>query len=362
MGGRRLGINVSEGWETTMNPQTTQISRPMIPLLPEVAFSKILCRERQGRRPIAIGAMLVTAWLSTATAAPLGADRQAPTKPPESHGLKSQAPESQTLRLRFDNGLLSLHASRRSFAEVLGAIQKETGIRFHYTLPMAEAVTLSFDDLPMPDALKRLLGREAQFIFRFPQRPSTASRTGVPEEVWIFGKVSGPSAEAGGPVENSAPSVEGGIGRTQSPELPAPANPTSSEQPDSESLIEATKSEDPIQRLQALSTLAESDQAEQGAVHAVLEAALTDEDAGVRARAVQALVRRDGSAYLEHALHDPDPGVRIMALGSVVLAKHGVDLVKQALSDADPAVRAMAEAMLHNDRQVRKRRSAWAGS
>jgi hypothetical protein len=307
--------------------------------------------------------MLVTAWLSTATAAPLGADRQVPTKPPESHGLESQAPESQTLRLRFDNGLLSLHASRRSFAEVLGAIQKETGIRFHYTLPMVEAVTLSFDDVPVPDALKRLLGREAQLIFRFPERPSTASRAGVPEEVWIFGKVSGASAEAGGPVENSVPSVvECGIARTQSPGSPAPADPTSSEQPDIESLIETTKSEDPIRRLQALSTLDESGQADQGAVHEVLKAALTDEDAGVRARAVQALVRRDGTAYLEQALHDQDPSVRIKALESVVPAKHGVDLVEQALSDADPAVRAMAEAMLHNDRQVRKRRSARAGS
>jgi hypothetical protein len=259
-----------------------------------------LCFERQGRRPIAIGAMLVTAWLSTVTAAPFGADRQAPTKPPESHGLESQAPESQTLRLRFDNGLLSLHASQRSFAEVLGAIQKKTGIRFHYTLPMAEAVTLSFDDVLVPDALKRLLGREAQFIFRFPERPSTASRAGVPEEVWILGKVPGASAEAGGPVESSAPSfVEGGIGRTQSPESPAPADPTSSEQPDIESLIETTKSEDPIQRLQALSTLAENDQADQGAVHKVLEAALTDEDARVRVRAVQALVSEAARTTLE---------------------------------------------------------------
>lgn len=43
--------------------------------------------------------MLVTAWLSTATAAPLGADRRAPTRQPGSHGLESQAPESQSLRL-----------------------------------------------------------------------------------------------------------------------------------------------------------------------------------------------------------------------------------------------------------------------
>lgn len=128
-------------------------------VLTEAAFSKSLCIESQGRRPIAIGAMLVTAWLSTAPVLANG---------PESQAFKSQTPESLSLRLRFDDGLLSLHANQRPFAEVLGAIQKETGIRFHYTIPMAEVVTLSFKDVPVQEALKRLLGREAQLMFRFP--------------------------------------------------------------------------------------------------------------------------------------------------------------------------------------------------
>jgi hypothetical protein len=315
----------------------------------EAVLSKILCIESQSRRRIAIGAMLATAWLSTATALANG---------PESQAVKSQSLESQSLRLHFDDSLLSLHASQRPFAEVLGAIQKETGIRFHYTIPMAEVVTLSFKDVPVHEALKRLLGREAQLMFRFPEGTSAANRAGVPEEVWILGKLSGPITEAGGPVDKSAASVhESGFARTQSPEPPAPADepqpdadPATSEQPDIESLIETTKSEDPIRRLQALSTLAGSGQADQGAVNAVLNAALTDEDTAVRAQAVQALVTRGGpeaTGYLEQALHDQDPGVRIMALERVDPAKHGVDLVKQALSDADPAVRAVAQAMLH---------------
>lgn len=337
------------------------LSRPMKTMLAhlaQAALSKTLCLERQGRRPIAIGAMLVTAWLSTATAAPLGVDRQVPTKPPESHGLESEVPESQTLRLRFDDGLLSLHANQRTYAEVLVAIQKETGIRFRYTIPMSEAVTLSFKDVPVQEALKRLLGREAQLMFRFSEGQSVASRAGVPEEVWILGKVSGPIAEAGGPADKSAASVgESGVARTQSPVPPAPADerqpdadPTTNEQLGMESLIETAQSEDPMRRLQAVSALAASGNADQETVNAALDAALTDEDAVVRAQAVQALVKRGGpeaTGYLEQALRDQDSGVRIMALESVDPGQHGVDLVKQALSDSDPAVRAMAEAMLH---------------
>jgi hypothetical protein len=149
-----------------------------------------------GGRGIPIGAMFVAAWLSTATALANG---------PESRAVPAQTPESQSLRLRFYDGLLSLHASHRPYAEVLGAIQKETGIRFHYTIPVSGAVTLSFNDLPVQEVLKRLLGREAQLMFRFPEGPGAAARAGVPEEVWTLGKVSGPIAEAGGPADKSAP-------------------------------------------------------------------------------------------------------------------------------------------------------------
>jgi hypothetical protein len=77
----------------------------------EAVLSKGLCIESRGWRSIAIGAMLVTAWVSTATAAALGADPQAPH--PGSHALESQAPASPTLRLHFADGLLSLDAKQR---------------------------------------------------------------------------------------------------------------------------------------------------------------------------------------------------------------------------------------------------------
>lgn len=326
---------------------------PMKTILPEAVFPTTLYPPRQGRRPIAIGALLVTGWLSTAIAAPVGADRQAPTKPPGSHGLESQAPESQTLRLRFDDGLLSLHASQRPFEEVLGAIQKETGIRFHYTIPMSGTVTLSFNDLPVQEALKRFLGREAQLMFRFPEGPGAASSTGVPEEVWILGEVSGPVAIGIAPSEgtlakHAAPGVAGVVAPTQAPETPAPADepqpeadPATSELPDVDSLIETTGSEDPTLRLQALSALVGNGKVDPEAVESALDSALTDEDPGVRAQAVQALMRRGGAeatAMLGQALNDRDPAVRLEAVDTAVPDDQGVALLKQALADTDETV------------------------
>jgi hypothetical protein len=123
----------------------------------ESTLSKTWPIESQGRRPIGIGAMLVTAWLSTATALANG---------PESQPIKSQTPKSQSLQLHFADGLLSLDAHQRSYAEVLGAFEKETGIRLHYPLPLPRSITESFTALPVKRALERLFGPEATFIFR----------------------------------------------------------------------------------------------------------------------------------------------------------------------------------------------------
>lgn len=306
---------------------------------------------------IAIIATLVTAWLSTVASGAFGADPRTLTNRPESQGFTSQAPELQTLRVRVNKGLLSLQAIHWPYIEVLDALQKETGIRFHYSIPMAETVTLAFKDVPVQEALKRLLGREAQLMFRFPEGPSIAGRVRVPEDVWILGKVSGPIPEAGGPADESAALVRKDGTSALADESQLDAEPETSELWEVDSLVETMQSDDPSLRLEAISALAGSGQADQEAVKAVLHAALNDMDAGVRAQAVQALVLRGGaeaSGYLDQAMRDQDPSVRMMALESVVPAEHGVDLLKQALSDSDPTVRAIAEARLHPD-EVRGR-------
>ena len=147
---------------------------------PESGLAKTLRIESQGRRPIAIGAMLAMAWLSTATALANG---------PESQTAKSMTPDSQTLRLRFNDGLLSLHANQHSYAEVIGAIQKETGILLHYPLPLPRSITESFTALPVKLALERLFGPQASFIFRYAIADEAPEPLAVPKEVWLIGTI-----------------------------------------------------------------------------------------------------------------------------------------------------------------------------
>jgi hypothetical protein len=192
-------------------------------MLTKAAFSKSLCIESQGPRLIAIGAMLVTAWLSTAPVLANG---------PKSQAFKSPTPESLSLRLRFDDGLLSLHANQRPFAEVLGAIQKATGIRLHYPLPLPGSITESFTALPIKRALERLFGPEASLMFRYPAGGGTPGPLVVPKEVWVIGKIrAGSSEDVTASAKETRTRPQAPIAAPEAPPNPAAAPAVTAEDP-----------------------------------------------------------------------------------------------------------------------------------
>ena len=51
-------------------------------------------------------------------------------------------------RVSLRDGLLSIHARQAAWAQVLHEITKQSGIRFHYAIPLEGSVTASFTDLP----------------------------------------------------------------------------------------------------------------------------------------------------------------------------------------------------------------------
>jgi hypothetical protein len=69
---------------------------------------------------------------------------------------------------------------------------------------------VSFTALPVKQALERLFGPEASFMFRYSEgRPGPLA---VPQEVWVLGKVQGGGPEprkTGGGEDKAAPSAEG---------------------------------------------------------------------------------------------------------------------------------------------------------
>ncbi|MGQ0593167.1 MAG: HEAT repeat domain-containing protein [Gammaproteobacteria bacterium] len=275
-------------------------------------------------------------------------------------------PESQTLRLRFNDGLLSLHASQQSYAEVLGAIQKETGIRLHYPLPLPGSITESFTTLPLKRALERLFGPEASLMFRYAVADEAPGPLTVPKEVWVIGTIRAGSSEiiaAGANETRTRPPAP--IAAPGAPPNPPAAPEVTAEDPgvlpglgDEEAiddLLGMARDEDPEMRLQALATLsqgAEGSEADKAIVKSAIDAALTDRDARVRGQAIQVLASRGGAEamwHLRQALRDPDPGVRVLAIENADSAEQGKALVEEALSDQDESVRAAARARLEPD-------------
>lgn len=314
--------------------------------------SKGSTRYTRAERLIAIGTVLLAAWLLPGVAQAVKSQEAALRTGP------IEVADSPALGVEFKSGLLSIEARQSPWTEVLNAVQEKTGIRFNCSLPLAGLVTVSFMALPVKQALERLFGPEANFMFRYPE--GRLGPLAVPQEVWVLGKVQGRSSEplkTGGGEDKAEPGVEG----SNAARGPSPANEGADSTGDNavaedggldlndvqvvDHLVELARDEDPATRVQALSTLAGGGNADEGAVESALDAALTDKDPTVRGAAVQALASRRGVDAIEHlgqALEDPDPDVRIMAVDNLAPQGQGLALLREALSDADELVRTIA--------------------
>jgi len=258
-----------------------------------------------------------------------------------------------TLTIGFQDGLLSIEANQWPWAKVLKKITETTGIHFHYTLALEGSVTLSFADLPVRQALERLFGPEANFLFRY---PGVGDLPGfLPKEVWVLGTVRGegpaPSRMPGSKGELSLPESNSAVDHQTLDMIPDEAP---GEREEIDKLLEMAQDDDPTIRAQALSDLSQSGKDSGGTIRSALAAALTDEDARVRGHAVQILAGRGASEEMEHlwqALSDPDPYVRAMVVRTAVLNDQGIALLLEAGSDEDATVRSDAAFRLKQELQ-----------
>jgi hypothetical protein len=319
-------------------------------------------RYRRAERSIAIGTALLAAWLLPGATQAVIAQEAAPRTGP------LQVADSPALRVGFKDSLLSIEARQRPWLEVLNAVREKTGIRINRSLPLVGSVTVSFTALPVKQALERLFGPEAHFVLRYPNSPDRAVPSAVPKEVWVLGKVPGDRRDTT-PTPDAA--VVGEISASAGIASPDPGPPletldleaklagepgdTPNEPEEIGKLIEMTKADDPVIRLQALLALSESDKIDEVALRAALDGALVDQHASVRGYAVQAIADRGGAEAMDHlwqAMRDPDPVVRVMAVESVVPQEQGIALIEAALSDPDEAVRSAATLRLNEMEQA----------
>jgi hypothetical protein len=298
-------------------------------------------QHKRMQRPMAVGTVFLSAWLLAGSQTALAREHT-----PASASVPS------VLRVDFNGGLLSIEATQRTWTEVLKEIQKKTRIRFHYAIPLEGSVTVSLTALPVKPALERLFGPDVHFVFRYPEgaTPSLAA----PQEVWILGTVRGGDEDATNTTAAKDPSIDPILAPdSMEDETLREAAMHAASLKNAESLDQlvetARNDQDPMKRIEALSTLEGRGKEDDSAVDSALDDAIADKDPNVRGYALQALAERKGTGatdQIRQAMEDQDPSVRAMAAGSVIAKGQGIDLLRDALADADETVRAVAKERL----------------
>ena len=215
---------------------------------------------------------------------------------------------SPALWMDFREGRLSLEVREGSWGSVLQELRQRTGIHLHLHLRLEGPPSISFSDLPIERALRRLFGPEANFIFWYPAAHSANTASDRPTEVWVVGN--------SGDVHTSLTTP------TDSPEAPAPAAQTNISEPGNEwttvfdkdlqaAQDTALSAADSEGRLAAIAYL--SRQANPGAVGVLLEI-IQDPDPHLRQSALDGLLPlldanpqvRQGLTHVLQAAQDPE--------------------------------------------------------
>jgi hypothetical protein len=264
---------------------------------------------------------------------------------------------------------------------VLKDLEREMGIVIRVRGPLTGTLTQEFEAVPLEQGLRRLF-RDANIQFFYaagePQDASTGRLIGL----WLFPKERS-TQEAVGSMANTAKAIpqeavpaaekDGLAGRltalhgiAQQDDLEALRQAAfdpdqtiqlaalrflaeRNQQEATVVLVDATKSDEPERRLQALALLHQTGYADEMTVVAALGEALADADASVKLYAIQGLAERRGSdaiGSLRHALRDPDPSVRMIVIDGLVPEGQGLALLQEALSDEDETLRSAAASKL----------------
>lgn len=238
---------------------------------------------------------------------------------------------------------LQLEARQAPLAQVLNYIANQTGVRINYSVLPEGLVTATCVGPTVKQVLECLLARKADLIFRYPSQAAKTASPKQPEEVWVLGvKFDLEQMNSGTCISTGAQQ------QTIQKIVDAKANTSQTEPDETDELMKMAKSENPAERAEAAGRLLAAGQKDDPAVKEALEAALTDENATVRVRALTSLSYREGAdaaTAVREAIHDKDERVRLAAVDR---AGDDVALLQQALTDESEMVRKLAAIRLNS--------------
>ena len=286
---------------------------------------------------------------------------------------------------------LSVIAEEAGLAEILRAVEQATGVEVLGADAVDETVSLRFSDLPLDEALRRLLARVNHLLVEDESPDPGAPRLSV----WILGAGSAATRAPVARIDQRSPHDQPwgpipDLATEPDPEMRRWVVKRLAERTDAEALdalVRALEDPDPDVRQDALGALGQYGRTALEPIKALLsreksatvraaalgmlgqvagdEAApllrrmLTSRDSRVRLAAVEALGRADETTAREAlsvGLRDKEPAVRMAAVRTLALyvGEHAVkDALDQGLIDADEAARALGGSLLDKSRQSR---------
>jgi hypothetical protein len=268
-------------------------------------------------------------------------------------GLSRDAFDSggaSSLDIDAHDGRVTVTAEEAPWKHLLDELTEQTGIRFHDASAPRAPVTVSCMDMTVAQLLTCLWGGAR--MARYPAVPLGSAVSAWPAEVWLLGR---PGALQ---PEDRIVTVH-----HSDPPLPtAHAEAAQHKRQHLAAILVEAKSTDADARLQALTTLAGSNDRTDPAAQAAFRAALSDDVADVRAQGVWALSKEGGPKAIEvlrDALRDRDATVRLMAVDSTKVDRERGMLLEQALADSDETVRTAAAVKIreieHQSKEERRR-------
>ena len=273
--------------------------------------------------------------------------------------IASPALAQKSLEVEWKAGRLSVRAENTALSEILREVARQTGLEVRGHEGLQEEVSVRFADLPLDDALRKLLDRVNSLIVGEP------SPQGRPRPVLgvVFERRTEPVAlrEEQGDRLSALTGIlaKGGTEAEQAlfsaaldpdPSIRGLASETlaaRNSQEDFQTILKAATAEDALTRLMALQVLS---QHETVALPALAKA-LSDQDMEVKGYAMQMLAQKrspEALAALGQVLHDPDPAFRQYALKFLGQLGDPTSLsyIGLALHDKDEAVRGLAADLL----------------
>jgi HEAT repeats len=245
---------------------------------------------------------------------------------------------------------LQLEVRQMPLAKVLDSIAKQTKVPIHYSVLPEGVITATCVGSALKPLLECLLNRKADLIVRYPKVSDKMNHKGQIVEAWVLGSMLETTANKNAVCTATSQSGSMTLNSNQ------PEGESESEPDQTDEMLKIAQSKNATERADAIGSLLAIGRKGDPKVKAMLEEALHDPDANVRAQAISTLThlgdnKESAMAAIQEGLQDDSIDVRLMAVDSIT---DDVGLLQQAVNDSDETIRSLAEIKLEQLMQSNK--------